>query len=87
MLDRPAVPETKIPRTLRYIKQQDPQSTYAVHILKNNHEYGPINTTMSLLKQITKTAPLIPCEQFYIQSHYYKELAPEQNTVENNPVY
>jgi len=42
---------------------------------------------MSLLKQITKTAPLIPYEQFYIRSHYYKELTPEQNTGENNSVY
>jgi len=51
---------------IRYIKQQDPQSAYALHILNNNHEYGPINTTMSLLKQITKTTPLIPHERFYI---------------------
>jgi hypothetical protein len=72
---------------IRYIKQQDPQFAYAVHVLNNNHEYGPINTTMSLLKQITKTTPLIPHEQFYIWSHYYKELAPEQNTGESNPLY
>ena len=42
---------------------------------------------MSFLKQITKTAPLIPYEQFYVLSHYYKELTPEQNIGENNPVY
>jgi hypothetical protein len=43
---------------------------------------------MTLLKQITKTALLIPYEQFYIQLHYYhKELAPEQNTGKNNPMY
>ena len=43
---------------------------------------------MSLLKQITKTSLLIPYVQFYIQSQYcHKELIPEQNTGENNPMY
>ena len=43
---------------------------------------------MTLLQQITKTLLLIPYEQFYVQSHYYhKELIPEQNTGENNPMY
>ena len=72
---------------IRYIKQNDPQWAYALHILNNNHEFGPINTTVSLLKQITKTSLLLPYEQYYIQSHYYhKKLIPEQNTGENNPL-
>jgi len=42
---------------------------------------------MSLLKQVTKTSLLIPYVQFYIQSQYYhRELIPEQNTGENNPL-
>jgi hypothetical protein len=48
---------------IRFIKQNDPQSVYAVHILQYNHEYGPNNTTTSPLKQITKTSLLIPCEK------------------------
>jgi len=68
---------------IRYIKQND-----ILHVLTNNHEHGPINTAMSFLKQITKTSLLIPHQQYYIQSHYYhKELIPEKNTVENNPMY
>jgi hypothetical protein len=60
---------------IRYIKQNDPQSAKAIHILNYNHEYRTINTTMSLLKQTTKTSIFIPYEQFYMQSHYYhKEL-------------
>jgi hypothetical protein len=43
---------------------------------------------MSILRQITETSLLIPYEQFYIQLHYHhKELIPEQNTGENNPIY
>jgi hypothetical protein len=33
----------------RYIKHNDTQSVYALHVLNNKHEYGPISDTMSLL--------------------------------------
>jgi hypothetical protein len=36
----------------RYIKNNDPRSAYAMHILNCKHEYGNINDTMTLLKQI-----------------------------------
>jgi hypothetical protein len=72
---------------IRYRKQNDLQSAYALHILNNNYKHGTINNKMSLLKQITQTSELISYEQFYIQSHYYhRELIPQQNTGENNPM-
>jgi GIY-YIG catalytic domain. len=40
---------------IRCIKQNDPQSAYVLHILNNNHKYGPFNTNMTVLKQITIT--------------------------------
>jgi hypothetical protein len=81
-------PQTRYQEHIRYIKQNDHQSTYSLHILKNNHEYGPINSTITLLKQITKASLLIPYENFHIQSHsYHKELILGQNTGENNPMY
>jgi hypothetical protein len=43
---------------IRYIKQQDAQFAYAVHVLNNNHDYGPINTTMSLLCSLLSTGIL-----------------------------
>jgi len=65
-----------------------PHSAYVLHILNNNHEYVTTNTSITLLKQITKTSLLIPYEKFYIQTHYYhKELIVGQNTCENNPMY
>jgi hypothetical protein len=73
---------------IRHIKQNDPQSPYALRIVNNNHEYGLINITMTLLQQITQTPVLIPHEQFFIQSLYcHQELIREQNTGENNPMY
>jgi len=49
-------------------------------------KHGPINTILSIQKQVTKTSLLIPYEQFYIQSHYYhKELIPEQKHMWKQP--
>lgn len=73
---------------MRYIKQNGSQLAYAVPSLDNNHEYEPITTTMSLLKQVTETALLICYEPFYIQSCCnHKKLIPEQNAGKNNSMY
>jgi len=37
---------------IHYIRSNNPQSAYALHILQNRHEYGPIDNTMTLLKHI-----------------------------------
>jgi hypothetical protein len=59
-----------------------------MHILNNRHEYGPMQNTMTLLKQINKTKFLIPCEWLYIQSHHnHKQLIPKQNSGEYSPMY
>jgi hypothetical protein len=43
---------------------------------------------MELLKQINKTKFIIPYEQLHIQSHHHhKQLIPEQNSGEYNPMY
>ena len=73
---------------IRYIKNNEPQSAYALHILNNKHEYGPIKDTMTLMKHIDKTTLLIPYEQLYIQSYqHHKQLIPEQHIIEHNPVF
>jgi len=38
----------------RYIKTSNRKSAYALHILKNQHEYGPLPTTMKLIKYCIK---------------------------------
>jgi hypothetical protein len=38
----------------RYIKTNNPKSAYALHILNNRHEYGPIHSTMTLFKTCKK---------------------------------
>ena len=73
---------------IRYIRNNDPQSAYALHILKNQHEYGPMNDTMTLLKHEQKTHMLIPYEQLFIQT-YHKQgrLIQEQHMGDTNPLF
>jgi hypothetical protein len=71
----------------RYIKNNNPQSAYALHILENLHKYGTINDTMTLLQPVNNTAMLLPYEQLFIQNYYHKEkLIPEQHRSEPNPL-
>jgi hypothetical protein len=39
---------------LRYIRNNNPTSAYAMHILDNRHEFGPAEETLELLKPCTK---------------------------------
>jgi hypothetical protein len=72
---------------IRYIRTNNPKSAYALHILQNRHEYGPLNETMHLLKQVNKTTSLIPYERLYIQTlHQAGKLIPEQYPGDPNPL-
>ena len=71
----------------RYIKHNNPQSAYAQPILHNQHEYGPMDKTMTLLKPLNNTSLLAPYEQFFIHSlHKEGKLISEQNPGEPNPI-
>jgi hypothetical protein len=73
---------------IRYIKNNDPQSAYAQHILQNIHEYGTLTDNMSLLKPIHNTAKLIPYEQLFIQTfHHNGSLTNEQSSSALNPLF
>jgi hypothetical protein len=72
---------------VRYIRKDAPQSAYAVYILHNAHEYGRINNSMSVLKQVNKGPSMNSFEQFYIQIYSYNnKRVPEQCTGEHNPI-
>jgi len=73
---------------MRYIKNNDPRSAYALHMLNCRHEYGNINDTMTLLNQIDTPTLLLPYEQMYIPSfHHNNELIPEKLLNEHNPIF
>jgi hypothetical protein len=72
---------------MRYIKGNNPQSAFALHILNNRHEYGAIDEILTLLKYI-KHKPLFNLyEQYFIQTHHQQnKLITEQNPGEYNPL-
>jgi hypothetical protein len=71
-----------------YIKNNDPHSAYALHILNFRHEYGNINDTMTLLKSIVRLSLLLLYEQMYIQLfHHNSHFIPEQHPNEQNPMF
>jgi len=73
---------------IRYIRHNEPQLAYALHILNTKNEYVPINNTMTLLKHINKTSLLLPYEQLYTQTyHQHKQFISEQYIGERNPIY
>jgi hypothetical protein len=78
----------KYRRHIRYIRNNDPQSAYAQHILQNLDKYGSITDTMSLLKPIHKTSMLIPYKKLLIQTfHHNGNLITEQGTAQQNPLF
>ena len=65
---------------IRYIRNNNPQSAYAQHILQNQHEYSQMNSIMTLLNPLNNPSLLIPYEQYYIQTLYREDkLIPEQS--------
>jgi len=70
-----------------YIRNNDPQSAYAQHILRNQHEYGSITVTMTLLEPIHKTSLLIPYEQLFIQTYQHNGTLITEQTEANKLPY
>jgi len=64
------------------------QSAYAQHILRNQHEYGSITDTMTLLKRTDRASMSIPYEQLFIQAyHQHEHLVAEQYMGEQKPLH
>jgi hypothetical protein len=64
------------------------KSKYASHILKENHEYGPIDKTMDVLKVTDKGKQLDVYERFYIYKEAkQKHVMNEQYIVESNVLF
>jgi hypothetical protein len=73
---------------IRYIRNNNPQSAYAQHILNSRQEYGTIEEIMKLIKPTTHPLLLIPYEALFIQLHQQKgQLITEQTPGEPNPLF
>jgi hypothetical protein len=75
-------------RHTRNVKNNEPESAHAQHILDNQHEYGHIQNTMTLLKACNKKSGILKLENLFIQKHSTeRRLIQEQTTHEFNILF
>jgi hypothetical protein len=73
---------------LRYVRNNNPTSAYAMHIPNNRHEFGPAEETLELLKQCTKGTKMNCWETVYTHMHYRQgSLIPKQQVTQTNPLF
>ena len=73
---------------LRYIKNNNPTSAYATHILDNRHEFGPAEKTLKLLKTCSKGSRMDCWEALFIHLHHrHNILIGEQQANDSNPLF
>jgi hypothetical protein len=73
---------------IRYIRTNNPKSTYATRILDNRHEYGTVQDTLQLLQACQKGTRMDCWEALYMQAlHQQKVLINEQQVNNTNPLF
>jgi hypothetical protein len=73
---------------LRYIRNNNPTSAYAMHILGNRHEFGPAEETLKLLKPCSKGSRMDCWEALFIHLHHkHNILTSEQQANDTNPLF
>ena len=60
---------TRYKEHIRYIRNNDPKSAYAQHILDNQHEFGPAHKTIELIQACNKRNEILHWENLYIQKY------------------
>jgi hypothetical protein len=73
---------------VRYVRNNNPESAYALHILNNKHEYGTAAETLELLNPCHKGTRMNCWETFCMQAfRQHKLLINEQKISDINPLY
>jgi len=73
---------------LRYIKNNNSTSAYAMHILDNRHEFGPVQETLKLLKPSSKGSRMDCWESLFTHLHHkHNILIAEQQANDTNPLF
>jgi hypothetical protein len=79
---------TRYKEHIRYIRHNNLISAYSMHIINNRHEFGPHESTLSLLKQCQKCPIMNTREAMYIQATSHQNLlVAEQNSTEYNTMF
>jgi len=73
---------------IKYIKSNNFQSEYALHILNNRHEHGPQEETVQLVKSCTQDKHMNRWENIYILEYQRKGMrVKEQQPGDHNVLF
>jgi hypothetical protein len=73
---------------IRYIRNNNPTSAYAVYTQNNRHEYGTTENTLQLIKPCRKSSKMNNWENIYNQIYrQHGKLIEEQQVNEINPLF
>jgi hypothetical protein len=73
---------------LRYMRNKNPTSSYAMYILDNRHEFGPAEETLKLLKPCSKGSRMDCWESLFIHlRHKHNIMIAEQQANDANPLF
>jgi hypothetical protein len=71
-----------------YIRNYSPTFAYAMHILRNRHEFGPAERTLQLLKHCYKETRMNIWESLFIHTHHkHGLLISKQQVADPNPLF
>ena len=70
------------------MRNNNPMSAYAMHILHNRYEFGPAEDTLELLKPCNKGTKMNCWETLYTNVHHKQGLLiPEQQVTDTNSLF
>jgi hypothetical protein len=72
---------------LCYIRNNNPTSAYAMHILNNRHEFGTAEETLKLIKPCNKGTRMNCWQTFMQMYHKHNILIAEQQVTDTNPLF
>ena len=59
----------------------NPQSAYTIHILAHAHEYGPTDTTTTLLQSVQKGRRMYVLDNYFIQLFQHNNMIVNEQTL------
>jgi hypothetical protein len=79
---------TRYKEHIRYVKNNEPKSAYAQHILDSQHEFGPAHKTVELIQACNRRNEILHWENLYVQKYSTEgKLISEQTPHEYNILF
>jgi hypothetical protein len=73
--------ELRYKQHIHYIMSKNPQSAYTNHVLASSHEYGPTDTTTTLLQSMQKGSCMNVLDNYFIQLFQHNNMIVNEQTL------